>query len=62
MGSKKSLWLLVTEDKYEFPLLICDSLQELAAKTGVKAASIKQSVSRGENGKYKKSKWRRVRI
>ena len=45
-------WLFVTTDKYELPIYVADTIEELAAWQGVKVKSIVQAVSRYEHGKY----------
>lgn len=36
----KHVWMKVTEDKYEFPLAIADTAEELAEMVGVKVGSL----------------------
>lgn len=48
---KKKLYMKVTLDKYELPLIICDSARELAAATGTSADVIYSCISH-----YKKDK------
>jgi len=45
------LYMMVTKDKYELPLGVYDSLDEMAAKQGVKKDYIKHSISMYEHGK-----------
>ena len=51
-----TLWMLVTEDKYELPLMVTDTLAELAKRTNTTASAICQTM------KYyrcrKDNKWR----
>lgn len=52
-------WLFVTTDKYELPIYVADTIEELAAWQGVKVKSIVQAVSRYEHG-AKNGPYRRV--
>lgn len=56
MQEKKYLWLLVTKDKYELPLAVADTANELARMTGTTKNNIVSQISRGN----KKSMYRRV--
>lgn len=47
------VYIMTTKDKYEFPIMIEDSLVELSRKSGVSKATIKSSIRRGAVG-YKK--------
>ena len=38
------IWMKLSRDKYEFPIEMADSIEELAAKCGVKANSIRQAI------------------
>lgn len=58
---KKCLYLKVTNDKYELPLIVTEGAQELADKEGVAVNTIYSSISHYErNNQY--SPYRRVRI
>ena len=52
------LWLLVSDDKYELPVIVCDSLDSLAEATGKDKNTIRSAIShaekRGGNSRYKK--------
>lgn len=39
-NGKGKVYMAVTKDKYEFPIIICDTIPELAEKTGVKVNTI----------------------
>ena len=43
------LWLKVTQDKYEFPVIIASSVAELADKAGVKVGSIYSAMSHAKH-------------
>lgn len=45
-NGKGYLYLEVTRDAYEFPILICDTLSELAEKAGVAKESISRQLAR----------------
>ena len=38
---QKYLWLYVTPDRYELPIYLCDTAQELADKRGVSVSTVK---------------------
>ena len=54
------VYIMVTRDKYELPLAVADSVEELAEIVGVDAASIRKTMKR--NREKKKSRYRKVRI
>jgi len=63
----KYLWLKVTEDKYELPMVVADSLTELSEILGVSTHSISSSLLRHKKMKHKDgsaypSPYRKVRI
>lgn len=59
----KTLYLKVTNDEYELPVAVADSLEELADMCGVKKESIIQMLSRVKHQKYLKwSCYRKVEI
>jgi len=53
-----TLWMKVTEDEYELPVLICDSVVELAELVGCTPNNIYSCISKskaqGHNTFYKK--------
>lgn len=53
---KKVLYMKVTNDKYELPLCVCDSVTELSHKTGYPKSSIHSMLTRHQKG------WVRVEI
>ena len=53
--------MLVTLDEYQFPLVIADSVYELAERTNKSVESIRSQVSKWERGKVKRSSVVRVR-
>lgn len=58
---KKCLYLKVTKDKYELPLMVTEGAQELADHEGVSVNTIYSSVSHYERGDQN-SQYRRVRL
>lgn len=50
------LYLAVTADKYELPLCVLDTLEELAKFAGVSVGAARQSIYNGYSGKYHKMK------
>lgn len=46
----KKLYMLVTYDRYEFPIIIADSAEELARKCGVKRNTIYHMIRRQQKG------------
>lgn len=60
--AKKKLYMLVTQDKYELPVVIAETASELGRILGVPANSIICGCSDYESGRRKKSKYRRVEI
>lgn len=50
---KKKYWMKVTPDDYQFPLLIADSAQELAALTGASINTITSTASHLKHGRQK---------
>lgn len=51
MGNRKTLdkyyWLLIKPDKYELPIYVAESVEELSEVTGVKPVNILASYYRG---------------
>lgn len=58
----KYLYLLVTKDKYELPIMVEDSPTELARKCGVTTSAIISNAAKAERGGVIQSRWRRVLI
>ena len=59
-----TLWLKVAKDKYEFPEVIADSIEELAKICGVSVNTIRSSMSHHKHNRrqYKRCKYKRVDI
>lgn len=47
---KKYLWLAVTADEYELPLIVADTAKELANKCGITTGTVKSSVYQNCSG------------
>lgn len=45
------LYLVVTPDKYELPVAVADSLDELANMTGIPKSNISYAICRNRSGK-----------
>lgn len=45
MRGRKVVYMIVSMDKYELPLAIADTMQELAEMTGVKRSTIASAIS-----------------
>lgn len=58
MRKNGALWVYVTDDKYEFPIYVCDTALELASKLGVSDTAVYSAIShakrRGFNCRYKR--------
>lgn len=48
----KPLWLMVTKDKYQLPLAVADTAEELAKIVGVKPSTIIKSVTHRRKSRY----------
>lgn len=48
---QKYYWMRVTKDKYELPLAVGDTAEELAKLVGVKVATIKRAICRSNECK-----------
>lgn len=57
---KNYIYMMVSSDKYQLPLCVADSAEELAEKVGVKKGTIYSSVLRWEKGQTKKTKYIRI--
>lgn len=60
MKRKETLYLAVTADKYELPVVVCDSAKELAYRYGIKTSSLYSAISYGLSGKYNGVKFVKV--
>ena len=62
MNKKKKVYILKTCDKYELPLGVYDSLDDLATAVGLTKSSIASSISHAKNGDKSFCKYERVEI
>lgn len=58
----KKLYLQVTCDKYELPLVVAESQEELALICGVSRNTIASSLRRQRSGECRRSQFRAVEI
>lgn len=58
----KTLWMMVSSDELELPLIVVDSAKELSEITGLSENNIRSTVSHYEHGRHKSSRFHRVRI
>ena len=61
-GKLKKLYLQVTNDKYELPLVVAESQEELALICGVSRNTIASSLRRQRSGECRRSQFRAVEI
>jgi ribosomal protein L7Ae-like RNA K-turn-binding protein len=52
--------MAVTPDRYELPLAVCLSADELGRAFGIKGRSILANIARNENGKVRGAKFIRI--
>lgn len=57
-----TLWMKVTKDDYELPLIVCSTLTELANRCGVSKGDISQAISKYTAGKIRHTAYRRVEV
>ena len=55
------LYMAVTVDKYELPLIVEDSISKLAKKTGVSVSTVKSSIDRNQSGTRRGMKFIQVK-
>ena len=48
----KPLYLLVTQDRFELPLVVADTVEELARIVGVHTSTIVKCLNRGGKSRY----------
>lgn len=61
-GKLRMLYLQVTNDKYELPLVVAESQEELALICGVSRNTIASSLRRQRSGECRRSQFRAVEI
>ena len=57
-----TLWLEVSQDDLELPLIVAHSAQELADKTGTNVANVYKTVSRVQKGDIHRGRFVKVEI
>lgn len=57
-----NIWMMVTLDKYELPLIVADSASELAKKVGVDKNTVMAAVSHVKNGRKNRSRYVKVEV
>lgn len=60
MPHPKYLWMAVTADEHETPLVVCDSARELAEWSGVATDTVVTAEYRHISGKHKGYKYVKV--
>lgn len=55
-----NVWMQITKDKYELPVAVANTANELAEIVGVDVNSIRSAVSRQKTGKRKFAKYIKV--
>lgn len=56
MSKKRYLWLAVTADGYELPLIVEDTAAALARRLGVSEDTVRVMEYRGKNERYRKTR------
>lgn len=56
------IYMRVTGDKYELPVLLAANVQELADKCGVKRSTVESAISKFYHGRLKTCPYRVVEI
>ena len=62
MAKQKYLYMVVTLDKYELPIIVEDSVVELARRLGIKPHTIYRQMHDVRKGIYKRTRYVRVAI
>lgn len=57
----KYLWMLVSDDDYELPLIVCDSIEELSKACGKEINTIRSAINHAEK-RGSKSRYKRVKL
>lgn len=56
------LYMMVTQDRYELPLCVTDSVKELAKFSGLSVDTLYQMMSKYKHGRIKKSRFIAVEV
>lgn len=54
------LWLEVSQDRYELPLMVCESAEELAVACGTTSVNIRSQISKFKSGVVQTCRYRTV--
>ena len=57
-----TIYMMVTDDELELPLVIADSVPELAKKIGKNVNTIYSGISHEQHGRIKRSIYKKVEI
>lgn len=56
------VYVMISKDRYELPLIVADTQSELARLAGVKVSAVSSGISKTKLGKLKRSKYIKVEI
>ena len=56
------VYMEITQDDLALPLFVCDHLNQMAAKTGLKKINISSQITKGEKGIFKYPRFIKVKI
>lgn len=56
------LYMMVTGDEYELPLIVCDTIKELSMRTNTNANTISTLIHYQCNGRYSDRKFVKVEV
>lgn len=57
-----TIWMEVTQDEYELPVLIALTAGELARKAGVRTNNVSSSACKNKHGRCKQTRFLKVEI
>lgn len=57
-----TIWMEVTQDEYELPVLIALSASELARKAGTSRTNVSSSACKNKHGRCKQTRFLKVEI
>lgn len=53
----RSIWMLVSSDRYELPIYVADTPEELSKLCGATVSTIKTSVSKARHGRIRRCRY-----
>lgn len=56
------LYMVVTNDEYELPLIVSENIHDIEWFSGSSESTIRSCINRVEQGKLKRSKFRKVEV